>query len=188
MPGAWTNNWEGIKRAWATNCATAGTIINTGGGAVTSLYNENGYYANLLSPLTTVISGTGSGQYTCGRIQVKVGGQEQSPIPSATDYNIFGPITSNMTYVNVVPGSAGYNAKTGVAMAYGAVTIQNSDPAARTIREWGLFTWIRDASGTSHNILLYRATLDEPIVLQQYETITIKFTRRMQLDVPNSGT
>ena len=183
MAGAWTNNWEAIKRIVATNKASAGTLINTGGGQVTSDPATN-YSAKPSMPMDNV-SGNSNGGVAL--VALRIGGEQSSVTPSASDYNIYGPITSGITYVNVTNGAITYYPGTGIAERTDSVTIQNTAAGAKTVYEWGLFGTYRAASGnSSYNdivFLLYRGTLDTPVTLQQFETITITFTRRMQINV-----
>lgn len=182
MAGAWTNNWEGIKRIVATNKASAGTLINTGGGQVTTDPATN-YIAKPSMPMDNVSGNSNGG---AGLVALRIGGEQSSVTPSASDYNIYGPITSGITYVNVTNGTITYDTETGIAERTDSVTIQNTAAGAKTVYEWGLFGTYRAASGSSYNdiaFLLYRGTLDTPVTLQQFETITITFTRRMQINV-----
>lgn len=183
MAGAWTNNWEAIKRIVATNKASAGTLINTGGGQVTTDPATN-YIAKPSMPMDNVYGNYSDG--VVGMVVLRIGGEQSSVTPSASDYNIYGPITSGITYVNVTNGTITYNPETGIAERTDSVTIQNTAAGAKTVYEWGLFGTYRAASGRPYDdieFLLYRGTLDTPVTLQKYETITITFTRRMQINV-----
>lgn len=182
MAGAWTNNWEAIKRIVATNRMGAGVLINTGGGQVTADFRPHDTKPSM--PMDDVY---GSSGVTVGYVTLRIGGEQSAVTPSTSDYNIYGPITSGISYVSVVNGSIGY--ESGAYTRTDSVTIQNTGTGSKTVYEWGLFGGIRHANGTSSataEFLLYRGTLDTPVTLAQFETITITFTRRMQIDVPNT--
>ena len=184
MAGAWTNNWEAIKRIVATNKTSAGTLINTGGGQVTAEFVPNTTKATM--PMDAV---NNSSSVTRPYVTLRIGGEQSAVTPSASDYNIYGPITSGISYVSVVNGNITYDASTGIAERTDSVTIQNTGSGSKTVYEWGLFGGFPLQNGNNTltaEFLLYRGTLDTPVTLAQFETITITFTRRMQIDVPNT--
>lgn len=184
MAGAWTNNWEAIKRIVATNKTSAGTLINTGGGQVTAEYRPHYASYTTSKPTMPMDDVSGSSDVTASYVSLRIGGEQSAVTPSASDYNIYGPITSGISYVNVTNGTITYNPETGIAERTDSVTIQNTGSGSKTVYEWGLFGGF--PYGTSSSLapfLLYRGTLDTPVTLQQYETITITFTRRMQINV-----
>lgn len=126
----------------------------------------------------------GNASVSCSYVTLRIGGEQSSVTPSASDYNIYGPITSGISYVDVT--NKGILAEDGAYTRECSVTIQNTGTGAKTIYEWGLFGGIYYANGNRISVaefLLYRGTLDTPVTLQQYETITITFTRRMQINV-----
>jgi len=181
MAGAWTNNWEAIKRIVATNMMGAGALINTGGGQVTAAFRPHSGKPSM--PMDDIY---GNASVSSSNITLRIGGEQSAVTPSASDYNIYGPITSGITYVNVTNGAITYDPDTGIAERTDSVTIQNTAAGAKTVYEWGLFGGIYYASGNNSYVaefLLYRGTLDTPVTLQQFETITITFTRRMQINV-----
>lgn len=182
--GCWTKNWDGIKRIWATKNKAAGSIkfsdaSTTEGAYTTTIPN--------VTPMSAIYGGSG---FMLDTITLLLGGEESASTPSDTDYNIYGPITSGITYVNVGGWGPSYNAATGVCSRHWSVTIQNVGASDLTIYEWGLFAGIRYYSSSSQSAnkgaLLYRGKLSEAVTLRQYETITISFTIQMQLDVPNT--
>jgi len=179
MAGAWTNNWEAIKRIVATNRMGAGVLINTGGGQVSADFRPHQTKPSM--PMDDVYSSAG---VSASYVTLRIGGEQSAVTPSARDYNIYGPITSGISYVSVTNGDIGY--EDGAYTRKCSVTIQNTGTGAKTIYEWGLFGGIYYANGNNSYVaefLLYRGTLDTPVTLQQYETITITFTRRMQINV-----
>lgn len=179
MAGAWTNNWEAIKRIVATNKTSAGTLINTGGGQVTADFSPHSNKPSM--PMDDVSSDE---SVSSSYVALRIGGEQSSVTPSASDYNIYGPITSGIRYVSVT--NLGIWVEDGAYTRKCSVTIQNTGTGAKTIYEWGLFGGIYCANGNIPFVaefLLYRGTLDTPVTLQQYETITITFTRRMQINV-----
>ena len=181
MAGSWTNNWTGIKRIVATNKTAAGTVVLTSGTQLTGEFYQHTTKPSM--PMDDVYSSSG---VAMGYVTLRIGGEQSVVTPSPSDYNIYGPITSGINYVSVVNGTISYNPSTGIAEREDSVTIQNTGTGAKTVYEWGLFGGITYISGTQHptaELLLYRGVLDTPVTLQQFETITITFTRRMQLDV-----
>jgi len=57
--------------------------------------------------------------------------------------------------------------------------VQNTASASVTIREFGLFV-----AGAGGAVMIYRATLDTPVTIAQYETATISFTVSMTIEDP----
>lgn len=185
MAGAWTNNWEGIKRIVATNMTSAGTVVLTSGGRMTEAFADGQTKPSM--PMDALLQGSTA---SLGYVVLIIGGEQSSVTPSASDYNIYGPITSGITYVSSSNGAITYDPDTGIAERTSSVTIQNTEAGAKTVYEWGLFgavnTTYKSGSKTytrKNDFLLYRGTLDTPVTLQQFETITITFTRRMQINV-----
>lgn len=192
MAGSWTNNWEAVKRIVATNMTSAGDLIGIGGGRMTAPYSTTSKPSmpmdNVYDPGTGTLNDNSISKVSNGRVSLYVGQEQSTVVPSPGDTTIFGPITSGISYRSVVNGGITYNAETGIATRTDSVTIQNMDSGTKTVYEWGLFGLMPTTSAYDNVIfLLYRGTLDEPVTLRQYETITITFTRRMQIDVPNSG-
>ena len=184
MAGAWTNNWEALKRILATNKIDAGTLINTGGGQITAEFRPHDTKPSML--MDDVNNGSG---ISTSYVTLRIGGEQSAVTPSASDYNIYGPITSGINYVSIINGTISYDTSTGIASRRDEVTIQNTGSGSKTVYEWGLFGGIRHANGngsTTAEFLLYRGTLDTPVTLEQFETLTIKFTRKVQITVPQS--
>lgn len=180
MAGSWTNNWTGIKRIVATNTTAAGTVVLTSGAQLTGEY-----YQHTTKPSMPMDDVYGSASTSTGYVTLRIGGEQSVVTPSPSDYNIYGPITSGINYVSVVNGTISYNPSTGIAERVDSVTIQNTGAGAITVYEWGLFGSLplRSSGITYAEMLLYRGVLDTPVTLATFETITITFTRRMQLDV-----
>ena len=182
--GCWTKNWDGIKRIWATRTKAAGSITFSDASTTKGAYNIT---IPNVTPMSSIYSGSG---FSTDNITLLLGGEESASTPSDTDYNIYGPITSGITYVNATGGSISYKASTGIASRDYSVTIQNVSGSALIVYEWGLFAGIRYYSSSSQQTvkgaLLYRGKLSEAVTLAQYETITISFIVQMQLDVPNA--
>lgn len=181
MAGSWTNNWTGIKRIVATNKTAAGTVVLTSGAQLTGEFNQHTTKPSM--PMDDVFS---SASTSTGYVTLRIGGEQSVVTPSPSDYNIYGPITSGINYVSVVNGTISYNPSTGIAEREDNVTIQNTGTGAKTVYEWGLFGSVPYRSGSTGytaDMLLYRGVLDTPVTLQQFESVTITFTRRMQLDV-----
>lgn len=183
--GCWTKNWDGVKRMWATKQYAAGLITFCDQATSAGAYSMN---IPDVTPFASIRQGS---DILAGNLTLRLGGEESSSTPSDTDYNIYGPITSGLSYVSVTNNGTGYNASTGIASAYRSVTIQNTSASTLTIYEWGLFTgvdyWTSSTTRFPNKaFLLYRGKLSEAVTLRQYETITISFTIQMQLDVPNT--
>lgn len=185
--GCWTKNWDGIKRIWATKSKDAGSITFTDASTSEGAYTLS---VPTLSPMSSIYNSSSGYSWSLDQITLRLGGEESSSTPSETDYDIYGPITSGLSYVNVGGWGPSYNAATGVCSRHWSVTIQNVGASDLTIYEWGLFAGIRYYSSSSQSAikgaLLYRGKLSEAVTLRQYETITISFTIQMQLDVPNT--
>lgn len=182
MTGAWTKNWHNIKRTWATgvNTAAVGVIKNTGNGTVLG-YN----FGDVSTPLKPVYSGSG---VSTSYVTVRFGGVETNPTtPGENDYDIYGPVTTGISYDAVVNDSdIAYDPETGIATRGARVTIRNTQDDAKTFGEWGLFGAVPYRSGNSNYnaaVLLYRAKFDEPITLRLHESLTLTLTRGIQIEV-----
>lgn len=186
MTGSWTKNWEAMKRTWATGVTdgSVGVIKNTGNGTVLGFNMQS----LISTPLMPVYSSSGVAN---GYVTVRFGGVETNPTtPGPDDYDIYGPVTTGISYDAIVnDDSVSYDAATGIASRTAKVTIRNTQADIKTFGEWGLFAAVPYRSGnSSYNaiVLLYRAKFDTPISLSQHESLTLTFTRGIQLDVPNT--
>lgn len=187
MTGSWTKNWEAMKRTWATGVTdgSVGVIKNTGNGTVLGFNMQS----LISTPLMPVYGGSTVSQ---GYVTVIFGGVETNPTtPGPDDYNIYGPVTSGISYDAVVnDDSVTYDAATGIARRTAKVTIRNTQANdVKIFGEWGLFAAVPYRSGNvtqNASVLLYRAKFDTPISLAQHESLTLTFTRGIELDVPNA--
>ena len=204
--GAWTKNYEAMKRYWAARRSPAsnqpfGSIVDESGVPLYSIsyvstYNASGLPIENITD-TTYQKNASEGQY----LQLVLGGQQSSVVPSEDDYTIYGPIRNdknnsilsyrNITNRNVTPGADGEGNY--VSGMRSSVTIQNITANPITVYEWGLFTGLTASvtsggSTTTRQVLLYRGVLSEPVTLGQWDTITITFDRYMKVALQESGT
>ena len=185
--GIWLDNWRGLR-----NSALLNGAYND---ALTQAYNINGKHAvwnrsNTAGPLGNLYagisqqSGSSYGAYLVVRF-----GQSDTP-PTAADYNLGDPVTSNLSYISVSSGSLQYDTATATVSRTYTATVQNLASASVTFREFGLFVYTNTISGESNSstiTMLYREVLDTPVTLAQYETATITFTVSLTLGDPVPG-
>lgn len=204
--GAWTKNYEAMKRYWAARISPAsnqpfGSIVDESGVPLYKISYVSSYNASAL-PLGAIYDGSYQRDSSEGQnLQLVLGGQQSSVTPSEDDYTIYGPIRNssknsilsyrNITNAFVTPGADGEgNYVSGIRSS---VTIQNITANPITVYEWGLFTGLT-ASVTSggvlntRQVLIYRGVLSEPVTLGQWDTITITFDRYMKVALQESGT
>lgn len=186
MAGVWTNNWKGIKNwmllgpnnedadlksGWDTIKNLSGTVL-TGTLASSSYapaispvgrfinYNDGNYSSPSSQSNNAIVFGSGNGT------------------PDASDYCLGAKWTSNISRVSLSQ-SASYDDTTHTKTKTVTCTVQNTGSSAVTIREWGIETSVNRST-----VLLYRALLDTPVTLQQYESATFTCTISMQLTDP----
>lgn len=205
--GAWTKNYEAIKRYWAANISPVssqsfGSILNEAGVA---LYYVDREYNTAKLPIAYLTSGTYQTDSSNGRtIMLVLGGEQSGGTPSETDYAIWGPIRNtsgenylsyrNVTNTPLTPGLDGDGNY--VSGMRSSVTIQNMADNAITVYEYGLFTGLRatttnsssSSAYSSHQVLLYRGVLSEPVTLGRWDTITINLDRYIKVALQESGT
>ena len=179
--GVWTNNWKAIKNfallggaladirsGWDTIKTLSGASI-TSGALYPMILSPVGNYSNYNSaynasgstnPYNVIVFGTGN------------------TTPMATDYCLGAKWTSSISRVSLSQ-SASYDDATHTKTKTVTCTVQNTGSAAVTIREWGIETQVAGQS-----VLLYRALLDTPVTLQQYESATFTCTISMRLTDP----
>lgn len=193
MAGAWNRNLQGCLRASAIGFAEPGfaTIYNLDGGQITTPKpTANGTYGGFdgtnISSLYVSSAGPGS-SLAAGRTYLGLVFGDGDDTPTANDLDlehVVRPTVNNVTNGN-------YSYANGVASRTVTVTVQNPNVTAMTIREWGLYgmaysnpsSYFDSVYATSRSslCLLYRALLDAPVTLQQYESAT--FTLTLQLTV-----
>lgn len=204
--GAWTKNYEAMKRYWAARRSPGsnqplGSIVDERGVPLFSITYVSSYNAIAL-PIGTIVDSSYQKDTSEGQnLQLVLGGQQSSVTPSEDDYTIYGPIRNsnnnsilsyrNITNTYVTPGADGEGNY--VSGMRSSVTIQNITANPITVYEWGLFTGLT-ASVTSggllspRQVLIYRGVLSEPVTLGQWDTITITFDRYMKVAMQESGT
>jgi hypothetical protein len=180
MAGVWTNNWKGIKNAMLLGMASAdyrsgwSTVLDLNG-------NSRGNYTvyQVVSPVGQYYnSNTGSGatgSYSPNRNAIVFGSGNGTP--AASDYCLGAKWTSNISRVSLSESDS-YDDTTHTKTKTVTCTVQNTGASAVTIREWGIEGYV----GTP--VLLYRALLDTPVTLQQYESATFTCTISMRLTDP----
>ena len=182
MAGVWTNNWKAVKNffllggllsdirsGWSTIKRLDGTIVDSGATLPTILspvgkyYNSNTPYnsGTTPAPYNAIVFGSGNGT------------------PAATDFCLSAKWTANISRVSLSQ-SESYDDTTHTKTKNVTCTVQNTGTSAVTIREWGIESAIY---GGSH-ILLYRALLDTPVTLAQYESATFTCTISLRLTDP----
>ena len=200
--GAWTKNYEAIKRYWALRWSPVssqpfGSIVDENGA---SLFYVNSFAYNALAlPLNGISqSASSSGYADC--LNLVLGGQQSSVTPSEDDYTIYGPIRNSdiLEYRNVTNTPLNASQEEGYFLGgiRSSATIQNKSTSPITVYEWGLYTNIKstiteriDSTAYAYrNVLLYRGVLSEPVTLGQWDTITITFVRYMKVAPQENGT
>ena len=191
MAGVWNRNLQGYLRAKAIGFAEQGyaTIYGTNGNPIATTKpsgtdNVYGFLGTNIAALMVYAYGSPDNNYpfrmSGARMLLAFGSGDDTP--SVNDYKLESyvrPAINNLTH-------GAYFYASGVASRTITVTVQNPNVTAMTISEWGLFGGVYDnqnsvSSTTSTGVLLYRALLDTPVTLQQYESAT--FTLTLQLTV-----
>lgn len=166
--GIFTNNWQGLK-----NSMLLGGIAKED---VSDAYNVSGtrvYSNGMTSPLKQVYQGFGasSGSYN----YVRFGTSDTTP--TATDIDLGNVWSSGITYVSVSNSAVSWSGAR--ATREYSVTIQNTAAASVTVREFGIFCYTSNGYA-----LLYRAVLDTPVTIAQYESATITFSVSITISDP----
>ena len=175
MAGVWTNNWKGVKNAMLLANIRSGwsTIKNLSGNVVSTPDRQNA-----VTPVGTYVNSNsasnGGGGYPAQNAIVFGTG---SGTPDASDYCLGAKWTANISRVSLSQ-SESYDAVTHTKTKTVTCTVQNTGSAAVTLREWG----IEGYPGAA--VLLYRALLDTPVTLQQYESATFTCTISLRLTDP----
>ncbi len=174
MAGVWTNNWKGIKNAmlyggdyragWSTVKDITGATLT---GSSMDVHGPMNIYAN---------HNNGGGSYTYSNAIVFGTG---SGTPDASDYCLGAKWTSNISRVSLSESNS-LDSTTHTKTKTVTCTVQNTGSSAVTIREWG----IECHAANNKYVLLYRALLDTPVTLQQYESATFTCTISLRLTDP----
>lgn len=171
--GVWTSNWEGIKNyllcgfvrdGWSTIKDENGNIADGYSGAT-----PMGDYQNLNYPTTNapvIIFGTGS------------------TAPSVNDLGLAHKWTTNISRISLTNGSRIYDDTTHTATKTITTTVQNTGSNPVTITEWGIVGRAWRGTNNNFDVLMYRALLDTPVTLNQYESATLTVTITVQLTNP----
>lgn len=171
--GIWMDNWSGVKNnmlcgfvrdGWSTIYGADSQLITRYEGALPLSDYTNGNTASGSNP--ALIFGTGDTALSSDQVAL------------ATKW------TSNVSRVSITNGTISYNDTTHTASRVIKATVQNTGSLPVTIREWGITG--RGVRGTNNypEVLLYRALLDEPVTLAQYESATLTVTISIQLTDP----
>ncbi len=172
MPeGVWTNNWQGVKNAllcgfvrrdWSSVFDAGGNLIQRyqGGLPLTEFSNAN----SVGSTNPVLVFGTGIRP------------------PAATDRALASKWSSGISRVAVENGELLFDETTHTASRLVKATVQNTGSSPVTVTEWGI-AGCGYRNGTCE-VLLYRALLDSPVTLQQYESATLSVTVTVQLTDP----
>lgn len=173
MAGVWTNNWHGIK-----NMMIIGGVQRNGWSTIrdlngNTLANTSNYSLGPMNPFYN--SNTGGSNYQYNNAIVFGSG---SATPDASDYCLGAKWTNNISRVSLSQSNS-YNDTNQTKTKTVTCTVQNTGVAAVTIREWGI-----EANVSGNYVLLYRALLDTPVTLQQYESATFTCTLSLRLTDP----
>lgn len=170
--GVWTNNWRALKNAYLL-----GGVVREGwssvrkpdaslvGGVdyinspISRTYNTNSYVNG--DDVMVIIFGTGTAT------------------PLATDTSLQAKWTTGISRVSVENGELSFNDETFTVSRTYKATIQNTGATAVTVSEWGI-----TVDEHANEVLIYRALLDAPVTLRQYESATLELTVRMSLSDP----
>lgn len=182
MTGVWNNNWKGMKNRMLIGGRVSriglDAIYDVDGNLISSI--SNAYGSGQWSPLNSL---NNSYLTSGGATTVRFGTSDTTP--STSDIDLGSPWSSNITYVSVSNGSSSVSGST-VSRTL-KVTVQNTATATVTVREFGLFTAVTvnsSSSTTSRTVMMYRAVLDSPVDIAQYESATLTFTVSMTLADP----
>ncbi len=184
MAGVWTNNWKGVKNWMLLGPYYSTEAVFRSGwdtmrdlnGQVLSGYGNYGY-PYPVSPVGNFANSNEGGGGTTGASNAVVFGSGVGT-PDASDYCLAAKWTSNISRVSLSQ-SASYDDATHTKTKTVTCTVQNTGSAAVTIREWGIEGYV-----IGQHVLLYRALLDTPVTLQQYESATFTCTISMRLTDP----
>ena len=174
MAGVWTNNWKGIKNAMLTGGDMRSgwsTVKNLTGTTLTGSFGSN------LGPMNQYInqnSATSSNNNSRNNVIVFGTG---NGTPDASDYCLGAKWTANISRVSLSEQDS-LDSTTHTKTKTVTCTVQNTGSSAVTIREWGIECY------TSGQVLLYRALLDTPVTLAQYESATFTCTISLRLTDP----
>ena len=183
MAGVWTNNWKGVK-----NWMLLGPHYSSGSSGLRSGWDTikrlDGSTLSAISSHPCCVSPVGHyrnsndpGVDSNGNQNAIVFGSGVGT-PDASDYCLGAKWTSNISRVSLSQ-SESYDDATHTKTKTVTCTVQNTGAAAVTIREWGI-----EGSVTGYATLLYRALLDTPVTLQQYESATFTCTISLRLTDP----
>lgn len=174
MAGVWTNNWKGIKNAMLT-----GGDMRSGWSTVKDLTGAtlSGSFSYQHSPMNAYANmNTASSSGNNYRSNVIVFGTGVGT-PNASDYCLAAKWTANISRVSLSALDSLDDA-THTKTKTITCTVQNTGSADVTIREWGIECY------ANAPVLLYRALLDTPVTLQQYESATFTCTLSLRLTDP----
>lgn len=177
MAGVWTNNWKGIKNMMLLSEAKSGwsTIKGLTGSDISSSASGR---QNVVSPAGIYVNGNSANYGGAGYpAQNAIVFGSGSGTPAASDYCLGAKWTSNISRVSLSQ-SESYDDATHTKTKTVTCTVQNTGSAAVTIREWGIEAY------PGAVCLLYRALLDTPVTLQQYESATFTCTISLRLTDP----
>ena len=176
MAGVWTNNWQAVKNTMLLGNIKQGlnTLKTVAGETVANTAAT--VIVRGVSPLAAYGSSVGN------LLRVGTG----SAAPAATDYSLSDP--SAVTYLSTANEPLTYDVAAGTASKTVKLVVQNNAAASVTLREWGIWTSIQKYAGSSptyeNYVLIYRALLDTPVTLAQYETATLTLTISLTLEDP----
>lgn len=175
--GVWTNNWRAAKNSMliAREAQGLSTFVSITGTTASSDYDRT----SVISPLLSHYSSSNSrywnrpSSYT---ISFVFGAGQTTP--TATDYALESEITP-LAYVSQT-SSISKDVQNGTFSRTYKVVVQNQESVSKTIKEWGIYAV---TTGSSY-IMLYRALLDTPVTLAQYESAEFTVTITMELSDP----
>lgn len=113
-----------------------------------------------------------SNYYSEVSIQIGTG----TSTPTKEDYVLEMPITANVS-LGTVSTSVKYDSDTHIYTRTYKIPILYSGSDPITIGEYGIFVGLQINGGNQYKTMVYRETLDEPVTLEQNDTIEITFSQ-----------
>lgn len=174
MAGVWTLNWKAIK-----NVLLCGDAIE----GLSALKDMNG---NLMVTLTAAINehtsrSVASPMGLMNGFFVRYGSGNTAPAES--DY-MLNTVLSGISALSTVYEKPVWDTATGVVSNTELVTIQNTNSAAVTVREWGITMRDPISGSLNRDYLVYRAVLDSPVTIQPNQSAMLTLTRSVTLTDP----
>lgn len=189
MPGAWTKNWDNMRKALAFDTtSTVWPINNLSGQAISASDFMSIGNSGPMSPVQNAFSLSSDRDSVVVRF-----GASDTPVTGG-EYTLASPYTSgSLTYstasnISKTNNFSDPDTVTRDGITYNVyrrtrvdeVLVQNlSASAGIIIREWGLV-----GRCGNYDYLLYRGVFEEAVTLAYGDSLRLTFTRSVELEVP----